>query len=315
MGEILARHISFICLFRDCSDHFQFIKCQCKRFKKKNRFHITKSPILSLISGEFNVTPQNCADTTLDRNDEATIKQRRSKESMEACQGVSKTVNDAAKISHSMNSPDIKPTDGGGVSINKSDKRSAQPISCQGNVPQFVKSNDVETDQSRHAEEQGCSIKCKLNNLENQARGIDQGTSSQQNGSKTSDRIKSYFKDAPTIFSLDEKAARSKIRNGRMPIEGRLYAKRRVSSPRYASFLRMLRKEEADERFRGNSRRDEAEKLQQRGLSAERYETIKRKERLAEFRRDYFYVIFSSPIKFENKYEKIVKSNVTSLRI
>jgi len=222
-----------------------------------------------------------------DRNDEAMMKQRRSKESMEACQGVSKTVNGTMKISHSVDSPDVKPANGGGVAINKSDKRSAQPISCQGNVPQFVESSDVATDQSRRVEEQGCSIKRKLNNLENQAIDTDQGTSSQQDGSKTSDRIKSYFKDMPTIFSLDEKAARSRIRNGRMPIEGR-YSKRRVSSPRYASFLRMLRKEEANERLRGNSssRRDEAEKPQRRGLSAERYETMrKRKERLAKFRR------------------------------
>ncbi|XP_067208519.1 serine-rich adhesin for platelets-like isoform X2 [Linepithema humile] len=218
-----------------------------------------------------NNAPQNRAETTLDRNDEATIKQRRSKESMEACQSVSKTINEAAKISHSVDSPDVKPADGGGVAINKSDKRSAQPISCQGNVLQFVESSNVATDQSRHTEEQGRRIKRKLNNLENQTIEIDQGTSSQQNGSKTSDRIKSYFKDVPTIFSFDEKAVRSRIRNGRMPIEGRSYLKRRVSSPRYASFLRMLRKEEADERLRGNSssRRNEAEKLQRRGLSAE----------------------------------------------
>jgi len=257
--------------------------------KEKEIPCVAKSPILSLTYDVFNIiqAPQNRAGITLDRNDEAMMKQQRSKESMEACQGVSKIVNDAAKISHSVDSPDVKPADGGGVAINKSDKRSAQPISCQGNVLQFVESSDVATDQSRRMKEQGRSIKRKLNNLENQAIEINQGTSSQQDASKTSDRIKLYFKDAPTIFSLDEKAARSRIRNGRMPIESRPYSKRRVFSPRYASFLRMLRKEEADERrLRGNSssRRDEAEKPQRRGLSTERYKTMKRTGRLAKFR-------------------------------
>lgn len=185
---------------------------------------------------------------------------------MEECQNVDKIINDAAKASHSAGSPNVKSNDEG-VAINKSDKQSIdpQPISYQGNT---LPESSVATDRS-----QGRGSKRKLDDLEDRSTTteLDLGISNQRNQWRMTEGIKPRIKDAPTIFT-PEKNARNRIRNGRM-MEGRLFSRRHVSSPKYASFLRMFHKEEVDE-LRGNSspRKDDGEKLQRRrGLSTQRY--------------------------------------------
>ncbi|GAB1862448.1 hypothetical protein CAJAP_03527 [Camponotus japonicus] len=191
------------------------------------------------------------------------IKRHSSKQSMEECQNVDKIINDAAKASHS-GSPNVKSNDEG-VAINKSDKQSIdpQPISYQGNT---LPESSVATDRS-----QGRGSKRKLDDLEDRSTTteLDLGISNQRNQWRMTEGIKPRVKDAPTIFT-PEKNARNRIRNGRM-MEGRPFSRRHVSSPKYASFLRMFHKEEVDE-LRGNSspRKDDGEKLQRRrGLSTQ----------------------------------------------
>lgn len=231
-------------------------------------------------------TLQNCVETVParnERNDNGTIKQQNLKESMEACQGVSKIISEAVKIPHPAELRPVKPGDDY-VAINNSDKRSIdpRPVSCQGSVlPQTAESGIV-TNQNEHVAGQGRGSKRKLDDLEDQAIavGLDLGAGSQQDRSRTNERIKPRVKDTPTTFTSDEKAARSRIRNSRirnsrMSMEGKPFWKKHVSTPKYASFLRMFCKEETDDRLRGNSssRRNEGEKSQyQRGLSAERYD-------------------------------------------
>ncbi|KMQ90317.1 general transcriptional corepressor trfa-like isoform x1 protein, partial [Lasius niger] len=162
---------------------------------------------------------------------------------MKECQSVDKIINDAAKAFHSAESPNVKSNDDG-VAINKSDKQSIdpQPISCQGNV---LPESSVATDQSRQG--QGRGSKRKLDDLENRSTTteLDLGISSQRNQWRMTEEVKPRVKDAP-IFTL-EKNARNRIRNGRVAMEGRPSSRRHVSSPKYASFLRMFRKEEVDE--------------------------------------------------------------------
>ncbi|EFN64336.1 hypothetical protein EAG_05186 [Camponotus floridanus] len=193
------------------------------------------------------------------------IKRHSSKQSMEECQNVDKIINDVAKASHSAESPNVKPNDDG-VTINKSDKQSIdpQPISYQGNT---LPESSFATDRSQ----QGRGSKRKLDDLEDRSTTteLDLGISSQWNQWRMTEGIKPRIKDAPMIFT-PEKNARNRIRNGRM-MEGRPFSRRHVSSPKYASFLRMFHKEEVDE-LRSNSspRKDDGEKLQRRrGLSTQ----------------------------------------------
>jgi len=186
---------------------------------------------------------------------------------MEACQGVSKIICDAAKISHSAESKLVKLDDD--VAINNSDKRSIDPVNCQRNILWTAESSVV-TDQNVAG--QGRGSKRKLGDLENQAIAVelDLEVGSQQDRS----RIRSRIKDTPTTFTSDERTIKSRLRNSRMPTEGKPFWKRHVSTPKYASFLRMFRKEETDNKLRGNSlsRKNKEEKSQHRKeLSAERY--------------------------------------------
>lgn len=185
---------------------------------------------------------------------------------MEECQNVDKIINDAAKVFHSTESPQDKSNDDG-VAINKSDKQSIgpQPTNYQENTLPELR---VVTDRSQ----QGRGSKDKLDDLEDRSTTteVDLGISSQRNQWRMTEGIKPRVKDGP-IFTL-EKNGRSRIRNGRMTMEGRPFPRRHVSSPKYASFLRMFHKEEMDE-LRGNSssRKDDGEKLQRRRLSTQRY--------------------------------------------
>lgn len=183
---------------------------------------------------------------------------------MEECQSVDKIINDAAKSSHAAESPNVKSNDG--TVINKSDKQSIdpQPISCQENT---LPESSVATDQSR----QGRGSKRKLDDLEDRSTTTDLEISNQHNQWRMTKAIKPRIKDTPMISTV-EKTTRNRIRNGRMT-EGRPLLRRHVSSPKYASFLRMYRKEEVDElRSNSSSRRDDGEKLQRRrGLPTERY--------------------------------------------
>ncbi|XP_029676650.1 uncharacterized protein LOC115243648 [Formica exsecta] len=191
------------------------------------------------------------------------IKRHSSKLLMEECQNVDKIINDAAKSSHVAESPNVKSNDDG-VVINKSDKQSIDPQTiCQENA---LPESSVATDQSR----QGRGSKRKLDDLEDRSTTTDLEISNQQNQWRMTKAIKPRIKDTPTISTL-EKTARNRIRNGRMTMEGRPFSRRHVSSPKYASFLRMYRKEEVDElRSNSSSRRDDGEKLQRRrGLSTE----------------------------------------------
>ncbi|XP_018314035.1 uncharacterized protein [Mycetomoellerius zeteki] len=209
---------------------------------------------------------QNYAGTSLAQNNNGTIKQRSSKESMEACQDVSKIINDAVKTSDSAELRPVKP-----VAINNSDKRSIDPVSCQGNVLLQTAESGVVTDQNVAG--QGRGNKRKLNDLEDRAIAIDLGAGSQQNRPRLTERIKPRVKDTSTTFTPDEKVARSRLRNSRIPMEGKPFWKKHVSTPKYASFLRMFHKEETDNQLRGNSssrRNEEREKSQhRRELSAE----------------------------------------------
>ncbi|EGI66828.1 PREDICTED: uncharacterized protein LOC105144932 [Acromyrmex echinatior] len=205
----------------------------------------------------------NFAGTSLAQNNNETIKQRSSKESMEACQGVSKIINNAVKTSDLAESRPVKP-----VMINNSDKRSIDPVSCQRNVLLQTAESGVVTDQNVAG--QGRGNKRKLNVLEDRAVGLEAG--SQQNRPRLTEKIKLRVKDTSTTFTPDEKIVRSKIRNSRMPTEGKPFWKRHVSTPKYASFLRMFHKEETDNQLSDNSssRRNEREKSQyRRRLSAE----------------------------------------------
>lgn len=222
------------------------------------------------------------------RNDNGTIKQRSSKESMEACQDVSKIISNTAKISHPAESRPVKP----GVVIN-SDKRSidSRPISCQGNVLLQTTESSVVTDQNGHIVGQGRGSKRKLDDLEDRAITVDLSleTDSQQDWSKMTERIKPRVNNTSTTFAPDEETIRSKIRNGRIPMEGKSFWKKHVTTPKYASFLRMFRKEETDNQLRNNSSSRRNEKLQHRGkTSTERYLKIKykaeRKKELKKFR-------------------------------
>lgn len=231
---------------------------------------------------------QNFTGTAPVRNDNETIKQQSSKESMEACQDVSKITSNPAKISHPVESRPVKP----GVVINNSDKRSidSRPISCRENVLLQTAESSVVTDQNGHVAGQGRGS--KLNDLEDRAIAVelDLKTDSQQDRSRMTERIKPRVNDTSTTFTPDEEAFRSKIRNGRMPTEGRSFWKKHVSTPKYASFLRMFRKEETDNQLRNNSSSRRNEKLQRRGkISTERYLKIKyniaeRKKELKKFR-------------------------------
>lgn len=211
------------------------------------------------------------------------------------CQHVSKITSNAAKISHPAESRPVKPDDDGGA-INNSDKRSIdpQPVSCQGNVLLQTVESSVVTDQNECVVEQGRSSKRKLDDLEDRAIAIelDLETGSQQSRSRTIERIKPRVNDTPTTFTPDEKA-RSRSRNDKIPMEGKPFWKRHVSTPKYASFLRMFRKEETDDRLCNNSssRRNEGEKSpHRRGIPTERYDpkikynVAKRKKELKKFR-------------------------------
>jgi len=188
---------------------------------------------------------------------------------METCQGVSKIISDAAKISHSAESKLVKPDDDDDVAINNSDKRSIDPVNCQRNILRTAESS-IMTDQNVAG--QGRGSKRKLDDLENQAIAmeLDLEAGSQQDRS----RIRSRIKDTPTTFTPNERTIKSRLRNSRMPTEGKPFWRRHVSTPKYASFLRMFRKEETDDKLRSNSlsRRNKEEKSQHRKeLSAERY--------------------------------------------
>lgn len=203
----------------------------------------------------------------MDQNDNAMIKRHSSKQSMEECQSVDKIINDAAKSSHAAQSPNVKSNDG--AVINKSDKQSIDPlpISCQEST---LPESSVATDPSR----QGRGSKRKLDDIEDRSTTTDiREISNQPNQWKMTKAIKPRVKDTPTISTL-EKTTRNRIRNGRMTMEGRPLLRRHVSSPKYASFLRMYHKEEIDElRSNSSSRRDDGEKLQRRRrLSTERYD-------------------------------------------
>lgn len=203
---------------------------------------------------------------------------------MEACQGVSKIISDAAKIFHPAESRPVKPDDDDDdVAINNSDKRSIdpQPVSCQRNVLLQTAESSAVTDQNVAG--QGRGNKRKLDDLEERAIAVepDLGAGSQQDRSKTTERIKPRIKNMPTTFIPDEKAARSR------------FWKRHVSTPKYASFLRIFRKEETDQ-LHGNSssRRNEREKSQhRRRLSTERYNpeikynAVERRKKLKKFQR------------------------------
>ena len=186
---------------------------------------------------------------------------------MEVCQGVSKIINDAVKTSDSAESRPVKP-----VMINNSDKRSIDPVSCQGNILLQTAESGVVTDQNVIG--QGRGNKRKFDVLEDRVILVNLETGSQQNRPRLTERIKPRVKDTSTTSTLVEKGIRSRIRNSRMPTEGKPIWKRHASMPKYASFLRMFRKEETDNQLRDNasSRRSEREKSQYRkGLSAERY--------------------------------------------
>lgn len=205
-------------------------------------------------------------------------------------------MNSAAKISHPAEPRPVKPDDDD-VAINNSDKRSIdpQPVSCQGNVLLQTESSVV-TDRNGYAAEQGRGSKRKLDDLEDRATAVepDLETSSQQDWSRTTERIKPRVNDTPATFIPDEKATRSRIRNDRIPMEGKPFWKRHVSTPKYASFLRMFRKEETDNRPSNNSsswRNERGDKSpHRRGISAERYDSeikyniAKRKKELKKFR-------------------------------
>ncbi|XP_025075373.1 uncharacterized protein LOC105432054 [Pogonomyrmex barbatus] len=190
---------------------------------------------------------------------------------MEACQGVSKIISDAAKISHPAESRPVK-LDDDGIAINNSDKRSTEPrpgpVGCQGNGPQRSAESSI-VDQSEYVDaKRGCGSKYKFDDLKDREMAVElePGISSQQDQSNaTTERIKPRVKDTST--NIDEKIARSRIRNGRVPIEERSFSRRHVSSPKYMSYLRTSRKEERDDRLRGNSssrRNDGIEKSQRR---------------------------------------------------
>lgn len=231
---------------------------------------------------------QNCAGTAPARNDNGTEEQR---SSMEACQDVSKIMSSAAKISHPAESRPVKRV-GDDVAINNNDKRSIdpQPVSCQRNVLLQTAESGVMTDQNGHVAGQGRGTKRKFDNLEDRA--IELETGSQQNRSRMTERIKPRVNDTPTTFPLEKaNPTRSRIRNGRISMEGKPFWKRHASMPKYASFLRMFRKDETDDRLCNNSsRRNEGENSQQRrGISAERYDpeirynTAGRKKELEKF--------------------------------
>ncbi|XP_011697144.1 PREDICTED: uncharacterized protein LOC105455480 isoform X2 [Wasmannia auropunctata] len=217
---------------------------------------------------------QNRAGTAPVRNDNGytMIRQRiSSKESMEACQGVSKIISDATTYTHPAESRPVKPD--GGVAINNGDKRSieSQPVGCQGNVlPRAAESSAV-TDQNAAGQGRAGS-KRKLDDLEDEAllaAKLDVEAGGRQERSETTEMIKSRVKDTPTTFAPDGRAVSNKgcrIRNSRIPTEGKPFWKRHVSAPKYASFLRMFRKEETENRLRGNSssRRNDGEKSQHR---------------------------------------------------
>ncbi|XP_036138803.1 uncharacterized protein LOC118644391 [Monomorium pharaonis] len=197
---------------------------------------------------------------------------------METCQSVSKIISDVAKRFHP--SRLVKPDDV--LAINNSDKRSVnpQPINCQENVLLQTTESSVVTDQNGYVAGQGRGSKRKLEDLEDRAMitaKLDLAADNRQDRSRTTERIKPRVKDTLTTsdaFSSDEKAVRNRIRNGRVPTDGKSFWKRHVSTPKYASFLRMFRKEGTDDRLYRNSssRRNKGKKSQhRRGLSAERY--------------------------------------------
>ncbi|KYN33701.1 hypothetical protein ALC56_11959 [Trachymyrmex septentrionalis] len=252
---------------------------QPARQKENSPKKINDSPRIvkehSLQTSAFNATVQklqlnnnalqNYAGISLAQNNNGTIKQRSSKESMEVCQGVSKIINDAVKTSDSAESRPVKP-----VMINNSDKRSIDPVSCQGNILLQTAESGVVTDQNVIG--QGRGNKRKFDVLEDRVILVNLETGSQQNRPRLTERIKPRVKDTSTTSTLVEKGIRSRIRNSRMPTEGKPIWKRHASMPKYASFLRMFRKEETDNQLRDNasSRRSEREKSQYRkGLSAE----------------------------------------------
>lgn len=195
-------------------------------------------------------------------NDDATAmtKQQKSKDAMDACQDTKKVIDDAPKTHLSLEVPSSK-LDG---AINKGDKRSIEPVDYQ------EKESSINENQSRHVERQGGgSWKRKLDNRENKvspAIGIDRGFT-QGDQSRPIGRIKPH-----AIFSPDEKkTVRNRLGSG---TEGKLSSRRHVSSAKYASFLRILRREETDERLRNSSSQgNDGEKPQrsQRELPAERY--------------------------------------------
>ncbi|XP_018402340.1 PREDICTED: uncharacterized protein LOC108779407 isoform X2 [Cyphomyrmex costatus] len=225
--------------------------------------HSPQTSALSATVQKLQLNNNNYAGTSLAQNNNETIKQRSSKESMEACQGVSKIINNVAKISHSAESRPVKP-----VAINNSDKRSIDPVSCQGNVLLQTAESGVVTDQNVIG--QGRGNKRKLDDLKDRAIAINLGVGSQQDRPKLTERIKPRVKDTSTTFTPDEKIAKSKLRNSRMPTEGKTFWKKHVSTPKYASFLRMFHKEDNQLRGNSSSRRNEREKSQyRRGLSAE----------------------------------------------
>lgn len=219
-------------------------------------------------------TLRNRGSTASDRNDSAM--KRSAKESMEVCQDVSKIIN----------APETPRSAGShlGLIAIHSGERSIDPrAGCQANVPRSNESN-AETSPDGRAEERGRGVKRKLDRMEDQAAAIDLDHATGQDRSRATERIEPRVKDAtPMIFCpnpafKDESATKTARGRIRRPTEGRSSSRRQVPSPKYASFLRMFRKEEVDERHRGNlsPRKDEGEKSQRRGLASERYAVLKR---------------------------------------
>ncbi|XP_077265363.1 uncharacterized protein LOC143899180 isoform X2 [Temnothorax americanus] len=242
--------------------------------KTAKQYSLQTSAFCSPLMKNLQPNNNNRTGTASPRNDNGTIKQQSSKESMEACQDISKIISNAAKISHPAESRPVK-LDDDGVAINNGDKRSIdpQPVSCQGNVLPQTAESSVVTDQNGLVAAQGHGNKRKLDELEDRAIAVERDleTGSQQDRSRMTGKIKPRVNDTPTTFTPDEKATRSRIRNSRIPVEGKPFWKKHVSTPKYASFLRMFRKEETSDRLHNNSssRKNDGEKLQHRRISAE----------------------------------------------
>lgn len=211
--------------------------------------------------------PKSRGIALLERNDEAM--KRDPNELAEARQSTGETIIGATKTPHSAYT---KPA---GVATNN-DGGSIDPrLGCQQNVsPESI----GVTNQNRRAEGRRCGSKRKLDDMEDRATAADLDWAG-QDPRRARASIKPRIKNASTMLLPDGNAtwtARSRIRNERSS-EVRLLSRRHLSSPKYASFLRMFRKEEvSNQRSRENPsfRKNESEKSQRRGgLSTERYET------------------------------------------